>query len=147
MAGGLSMLEAGAWQTFGAPHELPHAMVNGIAEDAQGDIWVGTGFSSRGGAARFDGSRWTSILKRDGLAGDKVRSVFVDQAGAVWFGAEYDGAARLDGARWSYLATTSGLPGSEVKAMAQDKDGNMWFGTERGVGRLAAGAWNPAQMP
>jgi len=147
MAGGLSVLEAGAWKTFGAPNELPHAMVNGIAEDAQGNIWVGTGFSSRGGAAHFDGSRWTSILKRDGLAGDKVRSVFVDGAGAVWFGAEYDGAARLDGARWSYLATTSGLPGNEVKAMVQDTDGNLWFGTERGIGRLAAGASAPGQSP
>ena len=98
---------------------------------------AGAGFGSRGGASRFDGTTWITWQKRDGLAGEKVRSLLVDDDGAIWFGAEYDGAARWNGNRWWYVGSSSGLAGNEVKAMLQDQHGNVWFGTEDGVSRCA----------
>ena len=133
-AGGLSVIESGKARAI-ARDRLPHIMVNAIAEDARGGIWVGTGFGSRGGACRLKGEEVRTLGKSDGLAGDKVRSLLVDHASGVWFGAEYDGAARLLSGAWTYVTKSDGLAGNEVKSMIEDDDGNLWFGTEDGVSR------------
>jgi len=109
-------------------------------EDAQGYFWFATGFASRGGASRFDGKNWFSLLRSDGLAGDKVRSVFQDASGALWFGSEYDGVARYDGQRWLVLNEKDGLTGMEVKAFLQTQDGDLWLGTENGITRISTQA-------
>ena len=78
-----------------------------------------------------------SLTVKDGLAGAKVRSVFVDRARTVWFGSEYDGVAQLAGGRWSLITTRDGLSHQEVMVMAQGSDGTMWLGTRDGLNRVA----------
>jgi ligand-binding sensor domain-containing protein len=102
-------------------------------------MWVGTGFNDRGGAARFergpDGSpRLAQKLTRaDGLAGEKVRSLYRDTQGSVWFGSERDGVAVPVGKGFRVLTTAEGLSDNEVKSFARGAGGELWLGTRSGI--------------
>jgi len=74
------------------------------------------------------------------LAGGKVRSLFQDASGALWFGSEYDGVARFDGEKWLVLNNKDGLSGLEVKTMLQTQNGDLWLGTENGITRISSNA-------
>ena len=143
--GGLSYLQDGAWQHFSTKNGLPHNNVNALLEDSSGSVWVGTGLLDRGGACQLirKENGWVVsrvLTEHDGLAGAKVRSIFQDREGVLWFGSEYDGLARFDGETWLVFSQADGLAASEVKTMLQDKDGNLWLGTINGVTRITAAA-------
>jgi ligand-binding sensor domain-containing protein len=74
------------------------------------------------------------------LAGERVRSIFQDRDGVMWFGSEYDGLARYDGRHWTVFTKADGLAASEIKTMLEDVDGNLWLGTSDGVIRLSTEA-------
>jgi ligand-binding sensor domain-containing protein len=136
ISGGLWKLDKGAWTAFGCAEGLPHSSVNALCIGPDGAFWAGTGFADLGGAARFEGGKWIPLLKRDGLAGNKVRSLFTDRGGTMYFGSEYDGLAVRKTGQWSYLNRSDGLAGKEIKAMLQDADGIYWLGTDTGLSRI-----------
>jgi ligand-binding sensor domain-containing protein len=107
-----------------------------ILEDSRGVLWVATGFANRGGVAKMSRGQWSALTKRDGLAGWKVRSVFEDRQGRLWFGSEYDGVAVLSGGGWRVIPPSAGLAGREVKAVVQDEAGVYWLGTDSGLSRI-----------
>jgi ligand-binding sensor domain-containing protein len=104
-------------------------------------LWFGTGFSATGGLTRYDGRRWQSFDRDDGLAGPKVRYLFQDQAGVLWVGSETSGIVRMAGEQWPVYSPKNGLAGWEVLAMLQDSEQNVWLGTEAGLTRVDAQAW------
>jgi len=56
---------------------------NAIYQASDGMMWFGTDIM---GVAGYDGVAWTLLDKRDGLAGDSVRSIAEDAEGYLWFG-------------------------------------------------------------
>ena len=52
--------------------------------DRDGLLWVGTD----NGVARFDGTAWSTLDKRDGLPGDAVHAIQQAPDGAMWFGTD-----------------------------------------------------------
>jgi ligand-binding sensor domain-containing protein len=98
-----------------------------------GSIWAGTW---GGGAARFDGKRWTNLTRADGLAGNIVYSIAQDRDGALWFGTD-NGVSRWDGKAWHTLGPAQGLLERNVYALAVGPDGDVWAGTRRGVARIS----------
>lgn len=143
--GGLSIRLDGRWQTFTTANGLPHNNITSLLEASPGRVWLGSGLLDRGGAALFedDDGRWQirDILEQeDGLAGEKVRSIFQDRNGALWFGSEYDGVAILHRGRWTYLGSEDGLSHPEVKTFLQDDQGNLWLGTRDGITRIDGSA-------
>lgn len=135
MEGGLSSWDGTAWRTY---EGLVHPMINAIIEDHNGVLWFGAGFAARGGISRFDGTTWSVITRADGLAGDKVRSLFQDAYGGIWAGSEYDGVAHLTNNGWEVFDADDGFSGAETKAIMQTPDGDMWFGTDNGITRMRA---------
>jgi ligand-binding sensor domain-containing protein len=133
--GGLSCYDGTEWQVF-ASDALIHPCVNAIMQQRDGTLWIGTGYASRGGAIRVTADEWTALTVDDGLAGAKVRSLFEDQEGSLWFGSEYNGLAICDGENWCVLGPADGLADFEVRAIAQDTDGVMWIGTANGITRI-----------
>lgn len=103
-----------------------------IQVGAAGAVWAGTW---GGGAARFDGRRWTNFTREDGLAGDIVYSIAREPSGALWFGTD-QGASRYDGKRWQTLRKSDGLAESNVYAIAAQANGDVWLGTKGGVARV-----------
>ena len=53
-----------------------------LIQERDGALWVATGFANLGGAARLADGAWTRLTRADGLAGEKVRSVYADRAGS-----------------------------------------------------------------
>jgi ligand-binding sensor domain-containing protein len=143
--GGLSHCKDGHCQEFSINNGLPHNNITSLLEDQAGNIWVGTGFYDRGGAARLalTESGWAIqqvLTAKDGLAGEKVYSIFQDHDGVLWFGSEYNGLARLENGHWRVLTEKDGLSNPEVKAIAQDGAGNLWLATYDGITRVSARA-------
>lgn len=147
------------WTIFTAGNSgLPHDQVLTLAQDAAGQLWVGTA----SGLGRYDGAIWRTYRASDfGLPGDRVNALAVDSAGRVWLGADA-GAAVFDGSTWqAYTAATSGLasdyvlslavehpstaPSSMQASPAQDASGGdvLWFGLLDAISRLdtATGQW------
>lgn len=95
--------------------------------DADNHLWVGT---LGGGLSRFDGKSWKSYSKKDGLAGNMVHAIKIDNKGTLWIGTD-GGVSRFDGNQFSNLTQEDGI--GTVFAIEIDKDGNKWFGTFGGV--------------
>ena len=105
-----------------------------LVEDREGAIWVGT---IGGGVSRFDGKKWTTYTKQDGLADDVVHTMMQDDTGAMWFGTETGGASRYDGEHWETYTTADGLASNSIFSLLNDQEGAIWFGTSGGgVSRL-----------
>lgn len=147
--GGLCCNVNGQWQYFSTENGLPHNNVNSLFEDYNGNVWAATGFAERGGACVFEYRdnfpRIKKVItKKDGLVGEKVRSVYQDNMKKMWLGSEYQGLtifpknkligeADTQNAPLKVLTTNNGLSDNEVKCMMQDKEGNLWLGTRDGV--------------
>ena len=137
--GGLACFDGSRWQAYGTKDGLVHPSVTTVMETRDGTLWIGTGFGHVGGANYFaaDGAAG-SMTRKDGLAGDKVRQIYEDKAGYIWFCSENDGVAVFkDGKRVALLTTASGLAGQEVKKIIQDDSGVYWLATEQGLSRIA----------
>jgi len=104
-----------------------------ILAASDGAIWAGTW---GGGAARFDGKKWTNFNSRNGLSGDMVFAIARDPNGVLWFGTD-KGVTRYDGKTWRKFGLREGLLDSNVYALAIAPNGDVWVGTRRGVTRIA----------
>lgn len=110
---------------------------------ADGSIWAGTW---GGGASRWDGRRWQSINRRDGLAGNIVYALAQTADGALWFGTDQGLSRWLPGqdpasggpagGQWQNFGTAEGLPDRHVYAIAVAPDQRVWAGTRGGVVRV-----------
>lgn len=60
--------------------DLPAAEVSALAEDALGNLWVGT---QGGGVARFDGQFFTNMSQEMGWPGSSIEAILVDKAGGI----------------------------------------------------------------
>jgi ligand-binding sensor domain-containing protein len=105
-------------------------------QDREGAIWIATGFGGSGGANKIENGQWSMLTEKDGLAGEKVRSLFEDREGNMWFGSEYDGVAVHSREGWKVLTPEEGLAGWEVLEIIQDSDGALWIATEDGISRI-----------
>jgi ligand-binding sensor domain-containing protein len=94
--------------------------------------WFGTWGA---GLARFDDRAWTNYTTKDGLSGNFVSDVVLDESGRLWAATE-GGVSRFDGKRWVSLTMEDGLIGESVFAVALDPQGFPWFGALGGVSRL-----------
>jgi len=143
--GGVTWCWQGNCRIYNTDSGLIHNQISAIIEDSNQSIWIGAGFFDRGGTNRlvFHQNEWTieqSYSRRDGLAGEKVRSIFEDQQAILWFGSEFDGLARYDGNHFKILTTADGLADQEVKVILQDPMGSLWLGGRDGLTRIKPGA-------
>ena len=81
---GLSRLAGGQWFSFTTSNGLTYGRIEDIA-DHQGRLFVAT---RGGGVSCFDGQTWTSLDVRNGLPSDHIRTLALDQTGALWLGTD-----------------------------------------------------------
>ena len=135
--------------TFDGQGELPSIDVFSIAEDIDGEIWVGTG---KGVAvfyapdAVFGGGDWDSqqiLIEQDGnvqilLETEAVSAIEVDGANRKWLGTQSSGAflVSADGTQQIHHFTTdnSPLPSNNITSIAIDElTGEVFIGTDQGI--------------
>ncbi|MEJ2516165.1 MAG: two-component regulator propeller domain-containing protein [Gammaproteobacteria bacterium] len=138
-----------AWRhVSGDPDSLSHDSIYGMAEDASGDLWVGTQI----GLNRLD--RETGTFTRylsdpddpRSLSHDYVYALLLDRGGVLWVATVGGGLSRYNAASDDFtrfdLAALTGGPAdcNDVFAIGEDPAGNLWLGTRGGLIRF-----NPAR--
>lgn len=111
--------------------QLPNDIgIRDIKVDAAGTKW----FATSNGAYKFDGVTWTHFTTENGLAGNRLSQVYIDDFGDKWFFAAWDGLSRL----------SDGGPGP-FKIYSQLKRG-MVFHDRNGNGKKDNGEINLAEQ-
>src|SRR5665213_1467846 len=123
------------WQAGKLVHlrdpELEATTIDSIAEDPQGQIWVGT----VNGLYCFDAS-----LRRKKIPPltDPIFSLLVDREGTLWIGTGISGVGRIRKGAYEFFRKTDGLADNFVNALLEDREGSLWIGTRDGVSQLMA---------
>jgi streptogramin lyase len=134
----------------GSPNHgnIPGNVVTAIAEDLDGEIWLGTnegigviynpGNIFNGGD--FDAQR--IIVERDGyaqylLGSEKVKAIAIDGANQKWIGTERAGVFLLssDGLEEIHHFTTENSPlySDNISAIVIQDNGEVFIGTDKGI--------------
>ena len=100
--------------------------------DRQGHVWAGTW---GGGLSRFDGSRWKIYTTTEGLPGNHVFMLHLDDKGQLWVGTN-NGLALWKNGKFKVMTTADGLFANNVFAMATTPAGDQWIGSYGGVAHL-----------
>jgi len=99
----------------------------------EGDkVWAGTW---GGGVSYFDGDSWNNLTNKDGLAGNIVYSIAVEDSETLWFGTN-NGVSRYRQGVWQSYKTQDGLLDNHVYAIVIDSAKRVWAGTKNGVSLL-----------
>lgn len=114
-----------AWQ-FNRANGFPSDWVISLAEDREGEFWVGTG---GGGLAVVRDGIIRQPEPPDQWQNRPVLSVFAARTGTVWVGTEGAGLYCDSNDHWEHFDATAGLNNPYVWSLAEDSDGNFWAGT------------------
>ncbi|MFQ5560983.1 MAG: two-component regulator propeller domain-containing protein, partial [Nitrospinota bacterium] len=98
-------------------------------DDKTGILWIGTW---GGGLSRFDGKKFISFTKRDGLASNYVLSVTQSSDGSIWLGTD-NGVNRLKNDTFDLFTTQDGLLTDFTFVVKIDEKGRLWAGGPGGV--------------
>lgn len=112
--------------------------VSSIACDNDGHIWCGT----NDGVSMFDGVKWTSYNKNNGLVDNYVKSIAVDKNNCKWIGTSY-GISKFDDKTWTSYQAKDGLLNNTINNVFVDSIGNIWANVEMaGLMKFESGKWN-----
>ena len=107
-----------------------------MLQDRQGFVWLG---ALNGGLYRYDGGqavKFLNNLKDDkSLPGERVNTLFEDNAGAIWAGTTH-GLARFNPETSDFTRyASSKTPGKHqvIRKIISDGKGGMWLGTWGGL--------------
>ncbi|WP_161556336.1 sensor histidine kinase [Xanthomonas campestris] len=121
-------LSQGRLRRFALPPTEGRGSVSVITEGADGTLWIGT---HGAGLHWFDGSRFQSFSRKDGLSDDRVIDILPDRQGNVWV-ATRDGLNRFQPLPFSSYTTYSGLPVEMPGGMTRDTTGGAWLAPPTG---------------
>jgi signal transduction histidine kinase/ligand-binding sensor domain-containing protein/CheY-like chemotaxis protein/HPt (histidine-containing phosphotransfer) domain-containing protein len=123
---------------------LPGNFVDAIAEDKNGDLWIGIKGS---GLAQWHRSTDTFTVYRhdprdpDSLASDTVRTILVDGTGLIWIGTMDAGIDLLAPVEKHFrhmrhvAIRADSLADDQIQTLMQDHSGTIWVGTRAGLNR------------
>jgi ligand-binding sensor domain-containing protein/two-component sensor histidine kinase len=110
------------------PEPLP--ALTSIAEDNQGNLWVGSW--ALGLFRRSATGQWQRFHAEAGLAENDVTAVFVDRENNIWVGTGHGGLHRLKPGLFKNYDTSNGLRGGNVRSVAEDREGRILIGVNGG---------------
>ncbi|GAB3754220.1 hybrid sensor histidine kinase/response regulator transcription factor [Spirosoma pomorum] len=128
---------------------LSHSDVMCSVEDRAGFVWIGT----NNGIDRYDGYELKNyqmpVNPLNGLSGNRIRAMLLDQAGRIWVGAESAGLSLFDAEHGRFVNSSQRvrptadpklvqlLAQTDVTSLTVDRKGRIWAGTPRqGIFRL-----------
>jgi len=110
---------------------LPQASVTGLAQDADGFLWLAT----FGGVGRFDGVSFDTwdLRSAPALRTNRFTAIYQDPDGVTWLGTDGAGVARAVGTHLEALRLSRELDTATVYYFEEADDGGLWVGTELAV--------------
>ena len=104
---------------------LSESVVNAIAQDEEGYLWVGTGY----GLNQFDGFEFENYYMEDGLLNNSIQSLYLDRENRFWVGTEGGvNIVRKDSIHT--IPALQPLESSTILSIYQDSQKGMWFTTD-----------------
>jgi ligand-binding sensor domain-containing protein/tRNA A-37 threonylcarbamoyl transferase component Bud32 len=141
--GGLIRFDGARWEALpdfpsAEPSEGSERLsynVNRLLYDG-GALWAGTD----NGLGRYDGQTWTRYAAAEGLPGNQIYALTLDNDGVLWVGTNA-GVARFNGEAFERF---EGGPGTDygIAGIVQDGAGRYWFSGDNGVWRYDPQAVN-----
>jgi polyisoprenoid-binding protein YceI len=96
-----------------------------VLEDRRGNNWF---TSTDSGVYYYNGKSIQHFTTMEGLANNRVMSVYEDKAGIIWFGTG-GGLSRYDGKSFRNFTTKEGLSDNDITTIMEDRTGKLWVGT------------------
>ena len=113
---------------------LSENVVRAIAEDADGNLWVGT--ENHGLNFFKDGKFISYQASENGLPGDNISCLYADKDGVLWVGTSGHGLARFQNGKWTRYSTENGLASDSISYLIEDAAGDLWLGSNMGLMRI-----------
>src|SRR5262249_18014054 len=100
-----------------------------VCADKEGGVWFST---IAGGVQHFDGKKFATFNREQGLAKAPVTAMCPSSAGGLWFGTQ-DGLLFSEKNGKFTLAQSPQIPGARsVLALHEGEGGRLWIGTAGG---------------
>jgi signal transduction histidine kinase/ligand-binding sensor domain-containing protein len=126
---GLDSFDGKNWNFFSTSDGLPPNPVRAIADDTNGNLWIGTDggglFSLRDG----------KISTANAPAKD-ISCLWLDADNALWVGTSSHGLACLQNGKWKSFSGSDTIV-SDIGYLIQDDQKNLWVGSYEGLMRLS----------
>jgi signal transduction histidine kinase/ligand-binding sensor domain-containing protein len=126
----LSCWTNGEVLNFGTRNGFERCDVRALAEDRQGNIWIGAG---NGALYRFAGGKFSAFRPSDNSTNQAIWSLFPDEDGTIWAGTFRGGLLRFKGGKFTRYTSRDGLPDNIICQIADDGFGKLWFGSHKGI--------------
>ncbi len=111
---------------FDRAHGFSSDWVTALAEDQEGNFWVGTGGN---GLVLIRESCVQTLTPPDAWQGRTVLSVCFDHENSLWAGTEGAGLYHFQNGAWTNFSMRAGLANPYVWSVAEDAAGKLWAGT------------------
>ncbi len=126
------------FKNYNTEDGLPQSQVLSVFQDSKGYMWFGT---NSGGVGKFDGNKFSSLTKNDGLIDDVVFSIAENYHHELLFGTS-KGLSVFNHVRFKNFNAQNGLKNIWIYKLLNDND-KTWIGTQKGVfiykdGKIAA---------
>ncbi len=124
-----------SWQTDDG---LPDNSVTGLAQSADGYLWVGT----RGGLLRFNGQEFTPIVLPElpGVTNRVIRMMLLDKRGRLWLGKERGRLVCLDHDKVLAFGIEDGLPDEQMTSIVEGGDEDLLVSYPNSIFSIKDGA-------
>jgi ligand-binding sensor domain-containing protein/signal transduction histidine kinase len=126
---GLGGYDGQAWNFFSTSDDLPKNAVRALADDAAGNLWIGT---EGGGLFSLRGGKISPVA----APVKDISCLLVDRDDALWVGTAGHGLARLSKGNWTRYSTTNGLASDDIGYFIKDDLNNLWIGSYEGLLRI-----------
>ncbi len=145
-AGDLRARGAPSMRVFDAEDGIPQITINAIAFEPGGRLWIGT----QGGAASYDGRRFTPLPLPTAGGSSWVQAVAVGQDGAAWFGMMTGQVIRYADGRFTRFGAAEGLAAEKpLRALLEAPTGQgraVFAATTDGLYRLDGERWTRVDL-
>ncbi len=115
---------------------MPPSLVNDIAQDPQGNLWLCT---ESNGVCRLTQNEFTCYDTENGLATNNINAFLTDREGTFWIVTEDKGIYRVTEQFITAVSTKQGLAGKNVYPILEDQSGAVWLGSLGSLARYKNG--------
>ena len=108
--------------------------IGALAEDATGNLWIGTG---PGDLWKYSSGQFTRYTPPAGWPAVRFAALLPETNGTVWIGTLGGGLLRFQDGQFTRCLQADGLPDNNVPQLLDSQDGYLWGGTYAGIFRAA----------